>query len=91
MIGAIHWTLIVTALLIAVPCIGLTWVMFQESWRHGGKMLLAASAIPLVPFVIAFLLGVRGLGWGDAVIWYLAGLAITCFTAALLYFRRRNA
>ena len=91
MIAGMHWTLIVIGLLIALPCAGLTWIMFQDSWRHGGKMLLAAVGIPLVPFVIAYLLGVRGMTWGDCAMWYLAGLAVTCFTAALLYFRRRGA
>ena len=91
MIAGMHWTLIVAALLIALPCIGLTWVMFQDSWRNGGRMLLAAIAIPVAPFVIAYLLGVRGLVWGDYVMWYLGGLAVTCFTAAFLYFRRRGA
>ena len=60
----------------------------------GGLSALVASllalTIPLVPFLIAFLLGVSGLTWGDYTAWYLAGLAITCFTAALLYLRKRS-
>ncbi len=90
MIAGFHWTQIIVALMIALPCIGLTLVTFRDNWRSGGKMLLAALTIPLVPFLIAFLLGVSGLSWGDYAMWYLAGLAVTCFTAALLYFRQRS-
>ena len=88
MIAGLHWTLLVVGLMIAVPCAGLTWVVFQDSWRSGRTMLLAALGIPLVPFLIAWLLGVRGLVWGDYAMWYLGGLAVSCLTASLLYLRR---
>ena len=88
MIGGLHWSWIVVGLMIAVPCAGLTWVVFQDNWRDGRTMLVAAFAIPLVPFLIAWLLGVRGLVWGDYAIWYLGGLAVACLSAALLYLRR---
>ena len=90
MIAGYHWTQVIVILLIALPSIGLTCVTFRDNWRSGGAMLLAALTIPLVPFLIAFLLGVSGLTWGDYTAWYLAGLTITCFTAALLYLRKRS-